>query len=530
MGLFASGRSRSRKADTEAPPSPSPAAQRPLPPPPKSSRMRRLLRAGLPLFVSLAMVAALEVGLRLAGFEAHVGGGGDPLLNPEPLFHPVTGADGVPMLQRNDAPVVAFRRDKPANGFRVFVVGDSSALGFPFGPEFAFSRFLQERLAAAMPERTVEVVNCAMNGSASWHARKIVDEIVQYKPDVLIVYVGHSDWITPAPETISPVIRAVSQLRFYQLAVVAGQSWQRWRQGPLDVQRINSRAEPYGQARDRARGTQTLTERDRESVTARFTDNLRAIIAAGQAVGARVVVSGLVQNLSDFPPGASRHRPDLSAADRQRWREAIDHADVRMRAQDWQGALAALQAAEQIDAHPAILHYLRGRCLQALGDYTGAAAAYQRASDLDGAPLGAPSQFDSVIRGVVEQTGVEFVDVRTALVDASPNGLVGHEFFFDYVHPSIAGHAAIGRALAAALGAAGNDDVSDPAALAAAHPELQRKVYAANVLLYLALGWYDRAIDELNEGGKQFPDLLGFREIVERFRARESVRDWDDFP
>jgi len=50
------------------------------------------------------------------------------------------------------------------------------------------------------------------------------------------------------------------------------------------------------------------------------------------------------------------------------------------------------------------------------------------------------------------------------------------------------------------------------------------------VLLYLALGWYDRAIDELNEGGKQFPDLLGFREIVERFRARESVRDWDDFP
>ena len=45
------------------------------------------------------------------------------------------------MLKRPDASV-AFLRDKPANGLRVFFLGESSVFGFPFGPELAFARFL----------------------------------------------------------------------------------------------------------------------------------------------------------------------------------------------------------------------------------------------------------------------------------------------------------------------------------------------------------------------------------------------------
>jgi tetratricopeptide (TPR) repeat protein len=370
-----------------------------------------------------------------------------------------------------------------------------------------------------------------MNGVASWHGRTVLAEIVRYQPDAIIVQVGHSDWITPPPDAVNPLMRAAAQLRFYQLAVVAGQKMQRGPHGPLNVARIHSRAEPYGRARDRARGTETLTAREREWIIARYADNLRAIVAAGRAAGATVILDALPQNLSDFPPGASRHRRGISEDERMRWREAVERADARMRAQDWQGALEALQTAERIDKDPAILHYLRGRCLEEIGDFAAAAAEYRLASDLDGAPLGAPSVVDGVIRNVAEETGAQFVDVSTALALSSPNGLVGDRFFFDYVHPSVAGHAAIARVFAEAMGAPGGDDhATDPATLTAANPELQRKAYAADTLLYLQLGWYDRAVAELSDASQRYPELLGVRDLVEKLRAGDPVKQWDDFP
>src|SRR5262249_49477194 len=157
-------------------------------------------------------------------FHAQIAEGADPLLT-LPLFRPATGPDGVRVMRRRDV-AVSFRQEKPSNGLRIFVVGESSAWGFPFGPEFAFSRFLQERLQAAMPDRAVEVVNAAMPGIGSWHARKIVDEIANYRPDVILVYLGHNEFSRSASPDANSVMRTVAQLRFYQLAVAAGDAWQ----------------------------------------------------------------------------------------------------------------------------------------------------------------------------------------------------------------------------------------------------------------------------------------------------------------
>ena len=486
-----------------------------------------LIRILGPLLVTLVVLAAVEGALRLYGFQAPVSGGGDPLLNPLPLFHPKTSADGEAMLERHDAPV-SFRAQKPANGFRVFVIGDSNATGFPFGAEYAFPRFLQERLAAAMPGRTVEVVNAALNGIASWHALKVLAEVVQYQPDLVIAYVGHGDWIMPGPEEVNPLARLVSQSRFYQLAVVAAR---RWQQGPLDAKRIRSQAEPYGRARDRARGNETLTTAERQRIAARYADDLRAIVAGARAVGAEVVFAELVQNLRDFPPGGSRHRPGLSDELRARWHASVEQAETSMQAHDCQAALAALRDAEAVDDRPALLYYLRGRCLEELGDFSAADTDYRKASDLDEVPLGAPSSFNQILQDVARDTGARFVPVWPALTSASPHGLVGDAFFADYVHPTPAGHAAIARALAQALGAPDSDGAAaDAGALMAAHPEIQEKIYRARTLLLLMLGWHDRALALLDEGGKQYPALLEFRGQVEALRTTDPSRAWDDPP
>ena len=485
--------------------------------------LRRVGRLLGPVLVSVALLLAAELVLRLAGFETELSAGGDPKANQAALFRPATRADGVAVMQRADLPV-SFRKEKERGALRVFVIGESSVWGFPYGPDLAFSHQLQERLAAAWPNRPIEVVNCGVPGIASWHTRRIVDEIAHYQPDVVVIYTGHNDWIVPGPEAVSPFSRALTRLRIYQLAVVARDAWSRWRHGALDPSRMQAAQEPYGYARDRARGRTTMTARDRAWVVARYRDNLRAMVSAARTAGATVVIASLGQNLSDFAPGASRHTPGLSAEQRARWRALLEEADALAQADDCAAALRRLDTARGIDSRAAILHYQRAKCLERMGRYANARVAYRLASDLDEVPLGAPSDFNDVMREVASEMQVPFVDVADALRRDSEHGLVGSALFIDHVHPSLAGHAAIARALASALGAGA---AAGAVATPVAPPDVDRQIAIARIPLYLVLGWYDAAAQEAHAAAARYPDIR-LDDVIARLRADDRLPPWSD--
>lgn len=482
-----------------------------------------LRRLAGPVLVGLLLLAGAEGVLRLLGFRAAVSSGGDPKANLLPLFTPVTAADGTPMLRRGTEPV-AFRRDKPANGFRVFVVGESSVWGYPYGPALAFSRHLEDLLAAAWPERVVEVVNAGVPAIGSWHVRRIVeDEVVRYAPDVVVIYTGHNDWILPAPDAVSPFATALARLRLYQLAAVTSAAWRRWQFGPVDARRLQARDDPWGHARDRARGTATLGTGERARIAERFAANVRAMIAAARGAGARVLVATLGQNLRDFPPGASRRHRGLPAEARARWEEAVAAAERLVAAGDDRGALHAFDVARRIDAEPARLHYARARALDRLARYDDARQAYRVASDRDNVPLGAPSAQNAALAALAAETAVELVDVDAALHRASPHGLVGDALFCDHLHPSVAGHVVIARALAAALGVSTAPDVPDVDALLAAHPDVPKQEALANIVLALMLGWYDAAEAQVARMQRLDPDFGFTAKDVAYLRAQDDA-------
>jgi len=492
--------------------------------------MVRIRTVAGPALVSLVLLAALEGGLRLFGFEVTISGGWDPALNLFPLFRPDVGADGSPIMKRFNYPV-SFRRTKPPNGLRVFVVGESSTVGFPFGPELSFTRFLQERLEASFPDRAVEVLNCAAIGIGSWHSRQIVNEIAHYQPDVVVINIGHNDWVIQDPGAADSLLRALSRSRLYQLAVLSGSAWRRWRYGPIDEHQLLNPRDPWGLVRLRAHGGALLTAGDRERIGHRLADNLRAMVAGAQAAGATVVLASISQNLKDFQPGASIHRHGLSAEQRERWRSAVEEAERLRRAGDCQDALTQLAAALRIDRRPALVQYARGQCLEALGRFGAARAAYRAASDLDAIPLGAPSSLRDLVRQVAIDTGAQFVDVVGALELRSPHGLVGSEFFFDHLHPTLVGHFEIARVLATALGA--NDTAyrgPDHAALLVMQRQVGRPLHVANLVLYVTLGRYDLAADELQKGAREYPELLRMQHVVDDLSTKDPPRAWTDLP
>ena len=52
-----------------------------------------------------------------------------------------------------------FLKEKPKNGYRIFVMGGSTAAGYPYGENLMFSRILNKSLSVTFPEKKIEVIN-----------------------------------------------------------------------------------------------------------------------------------------------------------------------------------------------------------------------------------------------------------------------------------------------------------------------------------------------------------------------------------
>jgi hypothetical protein len=87
-----------------------------------------------------------------------------------------------------------FLKQKPDNTYRIFVLGSSSVVGFPYDKNLMFSRILHQRLIDAYPNKNIEVVNTAITAINTITLLDFMREIVKYEPDAIAFYEGHNDF------------------------------------------------------------------------------------------------------------------------------------------------------------------------------------------------------------------------------------------------------------------------------------------------------------------------------------------------
>lgn len=442
------------------------------------TRLRaRLAALAFGVLLAALLLGVVEVGLRVAGL-----GDDEPVQDPFagfseviPTFVRDVDEQGVAIyrvastrLGRRTREALAsphrrFLAKKPADGFRVFVVGGSSAAGVPYGVDDAFAAWLERLLTPALPDRRVEVVNAAFSGFASRRVLGVVRELAGYSPDLLVVYSGHNEFaesrfyrhLLDLDPRLFRLWEAVVGLRSYRLLSKVLPVPSPGDAPPvLEPASDESRAlEMFAVASERATGEAEAAASEREAAYREllYRFNLREMVAAVQAVGGRVMLASLGQNLSDWPPAASSHDPDLDAEALRAFDAAVADAKAARAAGDRDAELAARQRAVDLDPQYALAHFELARCLRARGDFDAAARHFQRASDLDRVPHGAPSAFNRVVAEVAAEQGAWFVDVAGALARKSGTRGVGDDLFVDMVHPNLAGQQAIARALVADL-------------------------------------------------------------------------------
>jgi tetratricopeptide (TPR) repeat protein len=318
---------------------------------------------------------------------------------------------------------------KSRGTYRIFVLGESAAMG---DPDFAygFSRYLEVMLRRRFPGMKFEVVNTGMVAINSHVSRAIAIELAEYKPDVYVVYAGSNEVVGPyGPGAVvtttsmsMPVIRAsilARSSRIGQLLIDGGQPRGEWRGMEMfldkQVRADSPRMQPAYNNFDR---------------------NLRNIVSAAHASGARVLLSTIATNLRDSAPFGSLHRVGLSPEALQSWAALVEHGSMLEAAQSFAEALKLYNSALQIDDQHAELQFRVAHCNWALGDFAAAKEHYVRARDLDTLRFRADSRINDVIRSVAKATAADAVllDTDSLFAAQSRNGVIGGELLYDHVH------------------------------------------------------------------------------------------------
>ncbi len=165
-----------------------------------TNKKRWLPRLALSLFATAAVLVPLHL-LRFG--EPPQSRGTYWILSRRPLYHVETVRDAlwaVPnpwtVVTSSDYPK-SFPVAKPAGTLRIFCIGQSTTEGAPFQPEAGYPKWLGEILADVLPGKKIEVINAGVSGSDSFRDLPIVQEVLGYHPDLLVLYEGNNEGIQP---------------------------------------------------------------------------------------------------------------------------------------------------------------------------------------------------------------------------------------------------------------------------------------------------------------------------------------------
>lgn len=410
------------------------------------------------LAVFLACVVVLvgpELVLRLAGVGWPTGFlvrgevKGKPVWNENPRF---TWRFMPPELGRAPQPLAVPVVREPGS-LRVLVLGESAAMGDP-EPAYGFPRVLESMLEARLPGRKVEVINAAVTAINSHVIREIARDCTRLNADVWVIYMGNNEVTGPfGPGTVFGQQAPSGAMVRMGLLLKQTRTGQ-WLEGIARRVGAARRSPQTWGGLEMFLDQQVAMEDPRlATVRSTFESNLRAIIEAGRASGAKVVVGTVAVNQRDSAPFASRLSPTLSADARPTWESAFREGSQAEERGDAVAARKAYDRALGIDAGHAELMFRRSRLAAASGD-TNAAAGFARARDLDTLRFRADTELNEVIRRVAgkrEAEGVWLMDAETTFARNARYGVPGDELFWEHVHFRLPGSYLLGLLSGSAL-------------------------------------------------------------------------------
>jgi tetratricopeptide (TPR) repeat protein len=355
-----------------------------------------------------------------------------------------------PALARSPNPVV-LSIAKPAGAYRIFLFGESAALGDP-RPAYGVGRYLETLLRERFPGTEFEVVCVAMTAINSHAVLPIARECARKQGDLWLVYMGNNEFMGPfgantvfgpaaPPDGLVRAVLALQRTRVGQALTTLTRRLGRTRSAP----------ESWGGLKMFLDQQIPPDDPRRARIYANFQRNLEDIVRVGRRAGVPIILSTVACNLKDCAPFASVPGPVAGSRPFADWSHLCQAGETDAAHGDWAGAWTNYEAAVRLTPSHAGLHFKLGQCALALKQFAVARDEFTRSRDLDTLPFRTDSRLNAIITGTARRwagQSVTFLDAAKALAALSASGIPGEEAFHEHVHLNFEGNYQLARAFA----------------------------------------------------------------------------------
>lgn len=420
----------------------------------KSSGKRRIWTfRTLAILSGFLLLAILEIALRIAGFTPSPDVQ-DPYISFEDNPVLFVKDDSGEYYQTAENRLAFFREqrfpvEKSPDAFRIFVLGGSTVQGRPYSVKTAFPAWLKINLEAAQPDRKFEVINCGGVSYASYRLIPIMKEILEYEPDLFILYTGHNEFLEERSygriKDAPPIVKNLMKIRtvaLFRKIMFAGKEDSTPENGKLTLPaEVDARLD-YEDGLENFEREPEL----RNDIISHFESNVEEMILMSEEAGVPLILVNPVSNLKDSPPFKSAFRKSMSEQERTKvnslWKEA-EEIDWDRNAEK----IALLEKALELNPKHAELFFSTGKAYERMGRFDEAKENFIQAKDADIAPLRILEPMHHVLIDLSREHDIIFVDARELFEEKSPGGIPGDEMLLDHVHPDIEGHQIIADAI-----------------------------------------------------------------------------------
>ncbi|MBN1416889.1 MAG: hypothetical protein JW973_17460 [Bacteroidales bacterium] len=353
------------------------------------------------LFVVLEMVLRLfHYGDDFSLFIDHP----DAIYKQYKVVNPDIGAKYFQRLKYTSPARDIFLKEKSGDCFRIFVVGSSTVVGFPYDNNLMFSRILQERLQDAYPDKKIEIINTAITAINTFTLLDFMPRILAEQPDALLIYAGHNEFYGAFGVGSTEAVSHNRTLIRLHLRLMHSRLYQALRNMISGIGKALSKDDSSSRGTLMSKVVRKADilyhSEDYRKGIRYFESNYSAMLRLAKKKNVPVFVSDLVSNIRDIRPFKSISTEENKAA--------VDFYN------------SALEA-------------------ERLHDFQKAREYYMMARDYDCIRFRASEDINRKIRDLAGKHKATYVHTLELFESRSPNRIVGNNLLTEHVHPNIEG-------------------------------------------------------------------------------------------
>ncbi len=352
---------------------------------------------------------------------------------------------------------------KPKGEYRVLMFGESTMHGNHLFPKSTIGKWVElylGNLIGPQQAKHVKVVNLGRCGASSDYISQAFFDTIAYKPDLVIFYTVHNDFIELENRQLilNPKSLSVRMSDFFEMllkkscfvSAVKRMYIKIKMKRKKDKQMSRDSAMEWFDERTRAphnKNTDLLEPKgdDFGRVQAHWENNVKMIINVAQKNHIPVIFLEGAAKYKEYEPFESVHAKTLTDDQLMSWNKYYETAEEQFKNKNFAQAVISYKQSLEVDPEYALTYFRLGECFEQLSDYELAKKYYFLANEKDRFPIRAPGVVNQFYDQLAAQnlSAVHVVKTQELFDQYSAYGMVDSDLILDQIHPTIKGQSLI---------------------------------------------------------------------------------------